>query len=114
MEAGRSSYMNMKPRETKLAYLTENELFRGMRAQELVAIAQELPVTTCESGRIFYSPGESGEVLFILKEGRVERYQLSPEGKKLIEKRESDYRLFAPGPGEFDRHLSGNGDADVE
>src|SRR5262245_35685597 len=35
-------------------------------------------------GRVFYRPEEPGEVLFILKEGRVQLYRISPEGKKLI------------------------------
>src|SRR5919201_127526 len=44
---------------SKIAYLTENELFHGV-------------------------PGETGDALFILKQGRVQLYRLSPEGKKLI------------------------------
>ncbi len=35
-------------------------------------------------GRVFYRPEEAGEVLFILKEGRVQLYRISPEGKKLV------------------------------
>lgn len=35
-------------------------------------------------GRIFYMPGETAETLFILKEGRVQLYRLSPDGRKLI------------------------------
>ncbi|MCC6453920.1 MAG: Crp/Fnr family transcriptional regulator [Caldilineaceae bacterium] len=35
-------------------------------------------------GRVFYRPEEPGEVLFILKEGRVQLYRISPEGKKLV------------------------------
>lgn len=38
----------------------------------------------CRSGKIFYQPQDSGEVLFILKKGRVQPYRLSPEGKKLV------------------------------
>ena len=44
-------------------------------------------VTTMSSvpkGRVFYRPEEPGEVLFILKEGRVQLYRISPEGKKLV------------------------------
>ena len=35
-------------------------------------------------GKLFYIPGDTGEVLFLLKKGRVQLYRLSPEGKKLV------------------------------
>ena len=41
-------------------------------------------MSTCEPGRVFYGPDEKGEVLFLLKKGRVQLYRLSPEGKKLV------------------------------
>src|SRR5262249_47124750 len=39
---------------------------------------------TCSTGRIFYSPNEHGEVLFILKKGHVQLYRMSDEGRKLV------------------------------
>lgn len=39
---------------------------------------------TCRAGRVFYTPGETGEALFILKKGRVQLYRMSPEGRKLV------------------------------
>ncbi|MCB0044807.1 MAG: Crp/Fnr family transcriptional regulator [Caldilineaceae bacterium] len=41
-------------------------------------------MSTVSKGRVFYRPEEPGEVLFILKEGRVQLYRISPEGKKLV------------------------------
>jgi CRP-like cAMP-binding protein len=41
-------------------------------------------MSSCEPGRIFYMPEETGEVLFLLKKGRVQLYRLSPNGKKLV------------------------------
>ncbi len=69
---------------TKIAYLTKNEFFHGMPYEELHAIEDNLAMTTCEKGRIFYMPGETAETLFILKEGRVQLYRLTPEGRKMI------------------------------
>ena len=37
-----------------------------------------------EKGRIIYMPEDSGEVLFILKRGRVQLYRLSADGRKLV------------------------------
>ncbi len=42
-----------------------------------------MPQTTVEAGALLYSPEEHGEVLFLLKEGRVRLYRLSPDGKAL-------------------------------
>lgn len=41
-------------------------------------------MATCNPGRIFYMPDETGEVLFLLKRGRVQLYRLSTQGKKLV------------------------------
>ena len=45
---------------------------------------QTTTMSTCEPGRVFYAPEDTGEVLFLLKKGRVQLYRLSPDGKKLI------------------------------
>ena len=39
---------------------------------------------TCPRGGVIYTPGETGEVAFLLKRGLVQLYQLSPEGKRLV------------------------------
>ena len=41
-------------------------------------------MSTCRRGKVFYTPGETGEVLFILKRGRVNLYRINPDGKKLV------------------------------
>jgi CRP/FNR family cyclic AMP-dependent transcriptional regulator len=41
-------------------------------------------MTTCKAGRVFYTPGESGEVLFVLKKGSVQLYRIAPDGKRLV------------------------------
>lgn len=35
-------------------------------------------------GAVLYTPGETGEALFVLREGAVQIYRLSPEGRKLV------------------------------
>jgi CRP/FNR family cyclic AMP-dependent transcriptional regulator len=68
----------------KTGYLRQNELFRDLDASEMQELDRMTAMTTCEAGRVFYSPGETGEVLFLLKQGRVQIYRLSPEGRKLV------------------------------
>jgi CRP-like cAMP-binding protein len=45
---------------------------------------RQITMSTCEPGRIFYMPEDSGEVLFLLKKGQVQIYRLAPNGKKLV------------------------------
>jgi CRP-like cAMP-binding protein len=68
----------------KIGYLRQNELFRDLGEPEMQELDRITAMTTCEPGRIFCAPGETGEVLFLLKKGRVQIYRLSPEGKKLV------------------------------
>ena len=68
----------------KFGFLSSNELFRDLSPQEMEELDRITSMTTCDRGRIFYTPGETGEVLFVLKRGRVQIYRLSPDGKKLV------------------------------
>jgi CRP-like cAMP-binding protein len=71
-------------RSTKLQYLSKIDVFRDLDEQELKEIARLATMTTCPPGKIFYTPNQSGEVLFILKKGRVQLYRMSSEGRKVI------------------------------
>ncbi len=64
--------------------LSENDLFRGMAADEMNAIAGRLPMATCKRGQLLYAPGETGEALFILKAGQVRLYRIAADGRKLV------------------------------
>ncbi len=68
----------------KIGYLSKTDLFQDLSPPELAEIERKITMHTCERGRVFYLPGETGEVLFILKEGRVQLYRLSAEGRKLV------------------------------
>ncbi len=70
--------------ETKLNYLSNIEIFQDLSQNELQEMDRQITMSTCEPGRIFYMPEETGEVLFLLKKGRVQLYRISPNGKKLV------------------------------
>jgi len=70
--------------EVKLHYLAKTDLFCDLSPEELKDVARIATMTTCPPGRIFYSPNEQGEVLFILKKGQVQLYRMSDEGRKLV------------------------------
>jgi len=39
---------------------------------------------TYDSGRVFYTPKDKGEVIFMLKRGRVNLFRIAPDGRKLV------------------------------
>jgi CRP-like cAMP-binding protein len=70
--------------EPKLKALSAIEIFQDLSEKEFQEVDQATKMSTCEPGRVFYTPEETGEVLFLLKKGRVQLYRLSPDGKKLV------------------------------
>lgn len=70
--------------ETKLTYLSNIEIFQDLSTGELEEMDRQITMSSCEPGKIFYMPEDTGEVLFLLKKGRVQLYRISPNGKKLV------------------------------
>jgi CRP-like cAMP-binding protein len=68
----------------KIGYLSAMDLFRDLTPAEMEEVDRATVMQTCRAGRVFYTPGETGEALFILKKGRVQLYRMSPEGRKLV------------------------------
>jgi len=68
----------------KMRYLSELAVFQDLSSREMEGLNRITTMSTVTRGRVFYRPEEPGEVLFILKEGRVQLYRISPEGKKLV------------------------------
>jgi len=69
---------------TKVGYLKTVEIFRDLSDEELEALTSSVTNIPCATGKIFYGPEESGEALFIIKEGKVQLYRISPDGRKLV------------------------------
>lgn len=70
-------------RQEKLSYLSMIDVFRDLSPQDMADMDRQTTMSTCQAGRIFYMPNDTGEVLFLLKKGRVQLYRISPDGKKL-------------------------------
>lgn len=68
----------------KLALLSETDIFRDLGPRDMEEIERMTAMTTCRRGKVFYTPGETGEVLFVLKQGRVNLFRINPNGKKLV------------------------------
>lgn len=68
----------------KVKYLAHIQVFRDLTPSELAEMDRQLTMSTCQKGKIFYMPEDSGETLFLLKKGRVQLYRIAPNGKKLV------------------------------
>ncbi len=71
-------------KDRKIQYLNKIDVFQDLSDAEVSEIDRSTTMTTCDRGRVFYGAEQSGEVLFLLKKGRVQLYRISPEGKKLV------------------------------
>jgi CRP/FNR family cyclic AMP-dependent transcriptional regulator len=71
-------------RSSKIGYLQMVDIFQDLTEDEIEEIDRATTMSTCRRGRIFYMPEDTSEVLFLLKEGRVQLYRISPDGKKLV------------------------------
>jgi CRP/FNR family transcriptional regulator, cyclic AMP receptor protein len=82
------------PPAEKMRYLSELTVFQDLTPREMEELNRVTTMSTVPKGRVFYRPEEPGEVLFILKEGRVQLYRISPEGKKLVISTLGPHTLF--------------------
>lgn len=65
-------------------HFTTMELFQGLSDQDREELDRMLTMIKVRRGKIFYRPEDHGDVVFLLKEGTVQLYRISPEGKKLV------------------------------
>src|SRR4030042_1349812 len=72
------------PLTAKAGYLSATDVFRDLSPREIDEIDRMTAMSTCQRGKVFYTPGETGEVLFIRKRGKVNLYRINPDGKKLV------------------------------
>jgi CRP/FNR family transcriptional regulator, cyclic AMP receptor protein len=64
--------------------LSQFPIFRDLTQCELEGLSRITAIRSARAGHIFYHPQDRGETLYLLLEGRVYLYRISPEGKKLI------------------------------
>ena len=70
--------------EEKIGYLSDIDLFRDLSDRDRVELERMTTFTSVPRGRVFYQPEDVSEVLFLVRQGRVQLYRISPEGKKLV------------------------------
>ena len=60
------------------------DLFQGLTEGERREVERVTTTRSFRRGEVIYTPGETGEALFLLREGAVQIYRMSPEGRKLV------------------------------
>jgi CRP/FNR family cyclic AMP-dependent transcriptional regulator len=70
--------------EEKRDRLSDADLFHDLSERDMAEMNRVTTITTVPRGRVFYEPEDVSEVLFLIREGRVQLYRISPEGKKLV------------------------------
>lgn len=69
--------------ERQVRLLSRVEIFGSLSREEVEDLAGRVPDTYLARNDILYTPRESSERLFILKEGRVQVYELSDGGEEI-------------------------------
>lgn len=64
-------------------YVAAGDIFANLEPRERAEVERLITYSVFPAGQIFHSPNEIGEQLFVLRQGRVRIYKLSPEGRAL-------------------------------
>lgn len=60
--------------------MSEVDIFADLNDREMATIAAAAPMRQFTPGELLYSPPQPMETLFILKQGRVRIFRVSPTG----------------------------------
>ncbi len=63
--------------------MAEVDIFRDLDDDDMGVLSQAAPMRRYSTGELLYTPHQPLEALFILKEGRVRIFRVSPEGRAL-------------------------------
>ncbi|HME12590.1 MAG TPA: Crp/Fnr family transcriptional regulator [Candidatus Acidoferrum sp.] len=67
------------------ASLSGNELFCGLPVTSLQSLEKSTKVLQVQAGHVFFRPGQRGEVLYCLEQGRAQTFRISGRKKLIIE-----------------------------
>jgi len=81
---GSQTQRHSRFQDEKFYYLREVDIFQDLTDGEVEEISRMTRMCLYSDNHIFYMPDDPGEVLFIIKQGRVQLYRISPDGRKLV------------------------------
>ncbi len=87
--------------------LSVAEIFQGLTPEEIEEIEHATVMRACKAGGVFFTPGETSQMLYILKKGIVQIYRESAWGRRLVIAELHPYSFFGEmsciGQGVYDR-----------
>lgn len=91
--------------KTKFDYLADINLLTELSAEDIAAIDALVPVLSYPANTVIYEPGDRIQQIYFLKRGRVQLFQVTPDGKQLTLTVLGDGNIF----GETDLFATGAG-----
>ncbi len=70
--------------DLKRRYLRAIDIFQDLSEEQIGEIDRSVRMSTVERGRVVFEPEESPDALFVLKQGRIQIYRISPEGRRFV------------------------------
>ena len=70
----------MKKPPDQPIFLRDVEIFQDLTETEIDALGKKMPLKNYGAKTVFYTPQDAGEILFMIKSGRVRLYRLSASG----------------------------------
>ena len=83
---------------SKVKYFESLDIFQSLDPAQMKDIEQSTRMVHHRAGHLFYMPDDPGEIMFILKQGRVQLYRMSQDGRRFI--------LDTLAPGAFFGHMA--------
>ena len=71
------------PLREEIRLLSASDILQPLSEEELEELALHNPDVRLEQGETLFSPHETGERLYIVKEGRIRLYKISPKGEEI-------------------------------
>jgi CRP/FNR family cyclic AMP-dependent transcriptional regulator len=75
-------------------YLSRMDIFQGLSREEVEGLFARSALRQYPKGALLFAPDDPAEYLYVLKEGTVELYRLSEEGKRLNIRRMGPESIF--------------------
>ncbi len=70
------------------------DIFEGIESKELHMLFEDTHLQTCPVGTIIFSPKDTCKYVYLLRQGGVELYRLTSEGKRIVTRRIPSGSMF--------------------
>jgi CRP-like cAMP-binding protein len=68
----------------KLGFLSAIDIFQDMDEADMERLERMTRMNNVRKGQVLFGPGDTDEMLFLLKRGKVQLHKLSADGRKLV------------------------------